>query len=114
MGAIAAADYLGRNQHEISTADINGRIDELRTHQDGIDFDRNEEFTDEDLEELAALVDFRDQVEARTGNHFDEATIVPESQLTEYARDWANSLSNNVEFQDYAVLAFGNDTVYVR
>jgi hypothetical protein len=126
---ISASDYVSMSQHEIFPTDINDRITWLRSVEKDNGAAEELEMCDEEREELAALVDFRDRVQAETGNHFDEATIVPEDQFTEHARDWANSIAD-LDFLDsyvdwdefaadlkgdrYTEMELGDSTVYVR
>ena len=126
--AISPDDYVSHDQHEIFAADLNARIDELKKTIREAQQEGDEPF-DEDVEEADALIDFRDRVQAETGNHFDEATIVPEAQFEEHARDWAHGIGD-FEFLDtyvdwekfaddlkgerYTELDFGDEIVYVR
>jgi hypothetical protein len=128
MNSISAGDYVSHDQHEIFAGDINDRIEQLRKTTREARQDGDEPF-DEDVAELDALVEFRDQVQVETGNHFDEATIVPADQFEEHARDFAHGIAD-IEFLDtyvdwpkfgddlksdrYIELELGDSTVYVR
>jgi hypothetical protein len=128
MNGISADDYVSMSTHEISPTDINDRIEDLKKTVREAQHDGGEPF-DEDVAELDALVAFRDEVERITGNHFDEAAIVPASTFEEHARDWAHGITD-VDFLDtyvdwakfaddlkgdrYAEVNFGDDIVYVR
>ncbi len=130
MNNIDLSNYLQPRQYEIYHGDITARIDELKTYRDGVDFDHGMEFADDDLAELTALIDFRDEVAGRTGNHFDEATIVPENLFAEHAREWAAEIAGGdadflypyVNWErfadglkgDYMPVALGDNIVYVR
>lgn len=128
MGAITASSYIGRNQHEIFAHEINGRIEELKTaireaQQEGAEPDLDM------AEELDALIEFRGRVRIETGMAFDRATIVPEDEFEDFARDWAHG-TGEIEFLDryvawkqfaddlrdehYIQLDFGDDVVYVK
>lgn len=127
MGDITVGDYVSQSQHEISASDINDRIETLK----GVIREAQQEGDDpfaEDEAELAALIEFRNEVQRTTGNHFDEATIVPEDEFRDWARDWAHGIGD-FEFLDkcvrweefaedlkgdYTALDFGDDLVYVR
>ena len=129
MAAISASDYTSHDQHEIFAQDINNRIEELKRGIREAQQESQEPDAD-DVEECDALIAFRHRVEAETGNHFDEATIVPEDEFQNHARDWAHGISD-FEFMDkyvkweefaedlktggqYNALDFGDDLVYVR
>ncbi len=128
MGAITVDDFVSRGQNEIFVSDINDRIETLKRQVREAQQDGGEPFV-EDEDELAALVEFRDRVQAETGNHFDEATIVPEDLFEDHAKDWAHGIGD-FEFLDpyvnwekfaddlkgerYIELDFGDDLVYVR
>jgi hypothetical protein len=125
---ISIDDYRRAGQREIVPADISDRIETLRKAPLGLpdeayDLDENEEA------ELSALVAFRDRVEQVTGNHFDEATIVPADEFEAHARDWAHGIGdfefldryvNWAEFAEdlaaerHAEVDFGAEIVYVR
>jgi hypothetical protein len=128
MAAISVGDYIGGNHREITPSEITARIDELQKAPLGL-ADEAYELSDDEEDELAALIDFRDDVERHTGNHFDEATIVPEGEFQDHARDWAHGIGdidwldsyvNWAEFASdlkgdrYVELDFGDDTVLVR
>lgn len=127
MGDITVGDYVSQSQHEISASDINDRIEALKATIRECQQD-NQEPDEDDERELAALIEFRDEVQRTTGNHFDEATIVPEDEFRDWARDWAHGIGD-FEFLDkyvrwkefaedlrgdYTALDFGDDLVYVR
>ena len=107
MAFINAEMFTRAGQSEIRTADITNRIDGLRDD----------------------LTTFYDQVERVTGNHFDEATIVPEDSFVQHAQDWARSLADfdfldsyvnwhrfayDLRSERYTEVEFGDDTVYVK
>lgn len=126
MASISADDYTIHDQHVILPDDINNRIHYLRQATQG---SQRQGSAPEDIEEFNALRDFRDEVCARTGRRFAEATIVPESQFEDYARyeahavadidivdayvDWAR-FAGNLKNDGYVALEFGDDTVYVK
>lgn len=128
MAAISVGDYVGGNHREITPNEISSRIEELQKAPLGLP-DEAYELSDDEEDELAALIDFRDEVERVTGKHFDESTIVPEGEFQDHARDWAHGIGD-FEFLDtyvdwekfatdlrgeqYAELDFGDDLVYVR
>jgi hypothetical protein len=129
MSAISVDDYLDPNRNEIFAQDINNRIEHLKGQ---IREDQQEgRIPDEDaVAECDALIAFRDAVEVATGNHFDQATIVPEDEFENHARDWAHGIGD-VEFLDpyvdwerfaadlraercYVAMDLGDDLVHVR
>jgi uncharacterized protein YdcH (DUF465 family) len=130
--AIDIGDFLTGRNTEVCAGEIRDRINQLndeiqQAQQDGMPLG------DPDLTDLqkrlGQLLEFYDEVKRVTGNHFDEATIVPEDLFEDHMRDWAHEngevsadLAGYVDWekfaaaarQDYAVLSFGNDTVLVR
>lgn len=128
MGAISTDYYISGNQSEIFACDINNRIEELKRQIREVQQDGDDPFV-EDEEELAALIEFRDRVQVATGNHFDEATVVPDDLFEEHARDWAEGLgdfeflapyvnwekfADDLKAERYTQLDFGDDLVHVR
>lgn len=128
MASIRTGDYMSQIDHEIVGSSLTARIEELRKAPLGLD-DEAYELTEDEEDELAALRAFRDEVEQVTGNHFDEATIVPAEEFTEHARDWAHGIADlelvdtfvdwekfadSLKNDAYKPLAFGDDEVWVR
>jgi hypothetical protein len=127
--AISVDQFLTRHDTEIFAGEVNDRIHQLKeeideAHENGDDHDALEDLT----RERDQLVAFRDEVELRTGDHFDSATIVPEDLFTEHARSWAEGVAD-IDFlapfvdwdcfadslkDGYTELEFGDDTVYVK
>lgn len=128
MGAITASSYIRRGQHQFFGHDVNGRIEELKTAIREAQQEDVEPETDM-VEELDALIEFRDRVQAETGKTFGRATIVPEDEFEEFARDWAHGtgeigfLDRYVAWEKFAAglmeehyiqFDFGDDLVYVK
>lgn len=127
--AISVDQFLSTHDTEIFASEISDRIKQLEeeiseAQQSGDDRDTIEELS----WEYDELVAFRDEVERRTGNHFDEATIVPEDLFAEHARGRAEEiadidfLSEFVDWDrfanhlkgDYQQVNFGDDAVYIK
>jgi hypothetical protein len=109
---------------------LRARIAELQDGQSKVDFDRDESFPDEDLQELTDLVQFIDDVENVTGNHVDSATIVAvehfigfvADELEEHFPGIGDRISSSMDWPkyarqvatDYRVVELAGDRYYVR
>jgi len=129
MAYIAADDFTTTGQTGIFPADVNERIEYLKKTIREAQQDGDEPF-DEDVQEYDELIAFRAEVEQATGADFDTATIVPDEQFEDYAREYAeeaaladiNFLVPFVKWDkfadslkaDYRRLDFGDDLVWVR
>lgn len=127
MADIYLGNYQDPTQNELFARDVQARIEELKSsirkaQQSGEDLDEH------DVREYDALVTFRDRVESQVDRNFEDVTIVPDDSFADYARDYAESLSNidhlatyvdwdafaNALKADYTPLVFGDETVHVR
>lgn len=127
MGNITVNDYISDTDTVVYPGDVDSRIEELKkkireAQQDGGDPSA------EDEDELAALIDFRDDAQRETGKPFNEITIVPEDTFEDFAEQEAREIEN-IDFlapfvdwerygqhlqQDYRALDFGDDLVFIR
>lgn len=128
MAAISTGDYVSQSAAEIFSSDINDRIETLKG-QIRESLQEGDEPFDEDVAEYDELREFRDRVQAETGNHFDQATIVPDDRFEDHARDWAHGISDfeflekyvdwaefakDLRTDRYIQMSFGDDLVWVR
>src|SRR5215207_10832844 len=119
MAVISASNYTSHTEHVILPRDIDKLIESLRKAAVGLP-DEAYELTEDEEVELAALTAFRDEVVRVTGKLFDEATIVPEDEFEDYARDWASEIENielvdaYVDWKRFADALKNNDYAYSR
>lgn len=125
---ISVDDFLRTNDTVLLPSAVNDRIDERKAaireaQQDGL------EPVEEDVAEANQLIDFRDEVQRITDDHFDSATIVPDDLFADHIREWAEeayAVAPDIgiyvdwtrfaagQYERFQQADFGNDVVWVQ